>query len=78
MKFLVDECLALPLVDLAHGRTFEAYHVASEGKKSRILLALSAFVKKTRRTPPAEIDLAASRLTDWRARAKTDERQRKP
>ena len=38
-----------------------AYRVlfASEGAKSQVLLAVSAFTKKTQRTPPAEIRLAS-------------------
>ena len=43
---------------------------AAEGKNSQVLLALSAFSKKTQRTPPDEIRLAERRLTDWRARAR--------
>jgi hypothetical protein len=47
-----------------------AYRVlfASEGAKSQVLLAVSAFTKKTQRTPPAEIRLAERRLADWRRR----------
>ena len=43
---------------------------ATEGKSSQILLALSAFSKKTQRTPPEEIRVAERRLTDWRGRAR--------
>lgn len=43
---------------------------AAEGAKSQVLLGLSAFSKKTQKTPPGEIDLAERRLTDWRARGK--------
>ena len=42
---------------------------AREGERGRILLSLVAFNKKTQRTPPAQIDLAARRLRDWRSRA---------
>ena len=45
---------------------------AAEGKSSQVLLALSAFSEKTRRTPPDEVRLAERRLTDWRARARTE------
>jgi predicted nuclease of predicted toxin-antitoxin system len=31
LKFLFDECTALPLVQLAHEKGFEAYHVAHRG-----------------------------------------------
>lgn len=43
---------------------------ASEGRYSQVLLALVLFLKKTQRTPPAQIELAEQRLTDWRARGK--------
>jgi len=33
-----------------------------------VLLALSAFVKQTAKTPRAEIELAEGRLADWRLR----------
>jgi phage-related protein len=35
-----------------------------------ILLSLNAIVKKTQRTPPAEIALALARLKDWRIRGR--------
>lgn len=41
---------------------------AEEGKRSRVLLALEGFQKKTRKTPPAKIALAKRRLRDWRGR----------
>lgn len=44
---------------------------ASEGARSQILLSLTAFTKKTQRTPAAQIDLAEERLADWRSRGKT-------
>jgi phage-related protein len=43
---------------------------AAEGARSQVLLCLSAFSKKTQKTPPAEIDLAQRRLRDWRGRAR--------
>ena len=43
---------------------------ATEGRNNQVLLALSSFSKKTRRTPPEEIRLAERRLADWRARAR--------
>jgi phage-related protein len=43
---------------------------AAEGVRGQILLAVSAFSKKTRRTPPSEIDLAERRLRDWRSRGR--------
>lgn len=49
-----------------------AYRVlfASVGESSRILLSLEGFAKKTRKTPPAAIDLAEERLKDWEIRGK--------
>jgi phage-related protein len=49
-----------------------AYRVlfAAEGAKSQVLLAVSAFTKKTQKTPPTEILLAERRLADWRQRAR--------
>lgn len=44
---------------------------ATQGARSQILLALSAFEKKTRKTPPSEIALAERRLADWRHRARS-------
>lgn len=41
---------------------------AQEGVRGQVLLALEAFNKKTRRTPPATIALAQRRLADWRRR----------
>jgi phage-related protein len=49
---------------------------ATEGTRSQILLALSAFKKKTQKTPPAEVALAQGRLADWRRRGRSG--QRKP
>lgn len=42
---------------------------AAEGRFSHVLLSLSAFTKKTQKTPPSEIDTAEKRLNDWRSRA---------
>jgi phage-related protein len=49
------------------GRTFRVLFSA-EGHRQYVLLALSAFEKKSRNTPPAEIDLAETRLREWRRR----------
>ena len=35
LKFLFDECVALSLVQLAHGRGYEGYHVAHRGLAGR-------------------------------------------
>jgi phage-related protein len=45
---------------------------AAEGRSSQVLPAVSAFNKKTQRTPPAEIRLAERRLSEWRARARSE------
>ncbi len=37
---------------------------------SQVLLAVSAFEKKTPKTPQAELVLAEQRLKDWRRRAR--------
>jgi phage-related protein len=41
---------------------------AQEGEHGQVLLSLSGFSKKTRKTPPEEITLAEKRLRDWRTR----------
>jgi phage-related protein len=51
----------------ARTRTFRLLF-SSEGRKGRVLLSLSAFEKRTQRTPPRGIELAERRLRDWRAR----------
>lgn len=52
--------------DVIHRVTF-----ASVGEKSRVLLSLDAFTKKSRKTPPAKIELAEQRLADWEARGES-------
>ncbi len=49
-----------------------AYRIllSPEGRGGHVLLAVSAFEKKTRRTPPAEIRVAEARLADWRRRGR--------
>lgn len=39
-----------------------------EGRYSQVLLSLSAFEKRTQKTPPRELELAETRLRDWRVR----------
>jgi phage-related protein len=51
-----------------------AFRILFAQETKFILLSLSGFQKKSARTPVSEIDLAESRLTDWRRRA----RARKP
>ena len=41
---------------------------SAEGRYSQVLLSLSAFEKRTQKTPVRELDLAEARLRDWRAR----------
>lgn len=43
---------------------------AAEGRRSQVLLSLSAFEKRTQKTPRPELELAEVRLRDWRARAR--------
>ncbi|MGH9137202.1 MAG: type II toxin-antitoxin system RelE/ParE family toxin [Acidimicrobiales bacterium] len=43
---------------------------AAEGSRGQVLLAVSAFSKKTQKTPPREITLAERRLGDWRRRGR--------
>lgn len=54
------------------GRAGRAWRVlfATEGDMDQVLLAVTAFEKKTQKTPPAEIELAERRLMDWRRRAR--------
>jgi phage-related protein len=41
---------------------------SAEGRFNQVLLSLSAFVKKTQKTPTRELVLAVARLRDWRER----------
>lgn len=43
---------------------------AAEGHFGQVLLSLSAFEKRTQRTPSREIWLAEERLRDWRSRGR--------
>ncbi len=51
------------------GRVIYRILFAREGEQGQVLLSLVAFKKKTQKTPPAQIELAARRLRDWRSRA---------
>ena len=53
---------------IAAMKDVEKNGLANEGAKGRVLLALSAFKKKTPKTPLPEIRLARRRLADWRSR----------
>jgi phage-related protein len=44
---------------------------STEGRRSQVLLSLSAFEKRTQKTPPREIEVAEKRLRDWRSRGAT-------
>ena len=48
----------------------KAYRIlfAAEGRFGHVLLAVHAIEKRTQRTPPREIALAETRLSDWRRR----------
>ena len=52
---------------------------SAEGRYSHVLLSLSAFEKRTQKTPPSEIDLAESRLSrvaaTWRGAEEEDQGQ---
>lgn len=41
---------------------------APQGRRGQVLLALTAFKKKTQKTPPRLIHLAEQRLRDWEQR----------
>lgn len=51
---------------------------ATEGRYSQVLLSLSAFEKRTQKTPPRELDLAEDRLRDWRERGAAKRRPKRP
>lgn len=51
------------------GRAFRVLF-SVEGRRRYVLLALSSFEKKSQKTPPAEIDLAETRLRGWRERGR--------
>ncbi|MGH9065594.1 MAG: type II toxin-antitoxin system RelE/ParE family toxin [Acidimicrobiales bacterium] len=53
----------------SRGRAFRLLF-SPEGRSGRVLLAVSAFEKKSQQTPPAEIGLAEARLRDWRRRGR--------
>lgn len=47
---------------------------AKQGRYGQVLLVLHVFNKKTRRTPPRNIDLAEARLRDWMDRGRAGRR----
>lgn len=51
-----------------HGDVAHRILFAREGRHGHILLALHAFAKTTRKTPPQHLALADRRLRDWRSR----------
>jgi phage-related protein len=50
---------------------------ATEGRRSQILLSLSAFEKRTQKTPPRELELAEERLRNWRDRSRGGPRSKR-
>jgi phage-related protein len=59
--------------DLEHGRIARVFFVVDEGE----LVALHGFIKRTRATPPAELELARKRqmeVLSWRKTRTTDRR----
>lgn len=52
------------------GRGGQAWRLlfSAEGERRQVLLGLSAFEKKTQKTPDREIALARRRLVEWRER----------
>lgn len=58
-------------------RTFRVLF-STEGRYSQVLLSLSAFEKRTQKTPPRQLELAEDRLRDWRERGTAKERSGKP
>lgn len=55
------------------GRAGRAWRVlfAAEGRHNHVLLALSAFEKKTQQAPQSDVELAEARLRDWRDRGRS-------
>jgi len=47
---------------------------SAEGRLNQVLLSLSAFAKKTQKTPTRELERAETRLRDWRSRARARNR----
>jgi phage-related protein len=50
---------------------------SAEGTYSQVLLSLSVFEKRTQKTPPRELDLAESRLREWRHRGAEKTKEKK-
>lgn len=61
-------------VRVDQGEVIHRITFASVTNRGRILLSLDGFEKKTKKTPPAKIDLAAKRLKDWEDRGKKDKK----
>jgi phage-related protein len=49
---------------------------ATEGRRGQVLLSLSAFEKRSQRIPRRELELAETRLREWRARGAAKRRAR--
>ncbi len=56
-------------------RSFRVLFVV-EGRYGQFMLSLSAFEKRTQKTPSRELELAEVRLRDWRTRGTRKKRQR--
>ena len=56
------------LYELRVGAPSAAYRLVFARETRFILLALSIFAKRTRRTPEHELEHAEHRLRDWRSR----------
>jgi phage-related protein len=65
-------CLRSDIHEVRATGAHAAYRVlfATEGARSQVLLAVSAFSKKTQKTPPTEIARSERRLADWRRRGR--------
>ena len=61
----------------ASSRSFRLLFSA-EGRLGQVLLSLSAFSKKTQKTPVRELALAEKRLNDWRERGAARRRSKAP
>lgn len=57
------------------GRVIYRILFAPQGRRGHVLLALTAFKKKTQKTPPQVIRLAEQRLRDWERRGSEQKEQ---
>lgn len=61
----------------AHGPDETTYRLlfAKDGRVGQILVGLVFFEKRTRKTPPREIEIAEARLRDWKSAREEAERE---